>query len=174
MQVIILLCKLYRYINSKTFALCLAIPPKNNIVSEASYVYNLKGQKLIKNAKNGTLYQVFENLKLAVIQKLMKIPKLKNSNATFLVIFKHCESSDLLKNRVFKSGNTFSWIIPTDNRFEIRSMEATLEAFRYRRGVFLVLDQLLLPGKHEYVEVKTVEDGWSVINRMQVTCFSLN
>jgi len=55
-----------------------------------------------------------------------------------------------------------------DNRFEIRSMEATLEAFRYRRGVFLVLDQLLLPGKHEYVEVKTVEDGWSVINRMQV------
>ena len=111
---------------------------------------------------------------LLKVQKWMKMPKLKNSNATFLVIFKHCESSDVLKNRVFKSGNTFSWIIPTDNRFEIRSMEATLEAFRYRRGVFLVLDQLLLPGKHEYVEVKTVEDGWSVINRMQVTCFSLN
>ena len=121
------------------------------------------------------IWRVFENLKLAVKkcyqtgQKWQKI-----SNATFLVIFKHCESSDVLKNRVFKSGNTFSWIIPTDNRFEIRSMEATLEAFRYRRGVFLVLDQLLLPGKHEYVEVKTVEDGWSVINRMQVTCFSLN
>lgn len=51
-------------------------------------------------------------------------------------------------------------------------MDATLEAFRYKRGVFLVLDQLLLPGKHEYVEVKTVEDGWSVINKMQVCIFS--
>ena len=39
-----------------------------NIASEASYVYNLSGQKLIKNAKNGPFWRVFENLKLAVKQ----------------------------------------------------------------------------------------------------------
>ena len=39
-----------------------------NIVSEASYVYILSGQKLIKNAKNGPFWRVFENLKLAVKQ----------------------------------------------------------------------------------------------------------
>ena len=39
-----------------------------NIASEASYVYILSGQKLIKNAKNGPFWWVFENLKLAVKQ----------------------------------------------------------------------------------------------------------
>ena len=39
-----------------------------NIASEASYVYNLSGKKLIKNAKNGPFWRVFENLKLAVKQ----------------------------------------------------------------------------------------------------------
>ena len=34
--------------------------------SQASYVYNLSGQKLIKNSKNGLFCQFFENLKLAV------------------------------------------------------------------------------------------------------------
>ena len=38
------------------------------IASEASYVYILSGQKLIKNAKNGPIWPVFENLKLAVKQ----------------------------------------------------------------------------------------------------------
>ena len=37
-----------------------------NIASEASYVYILSGQKLIKNAKNVSFWRVFENLKLAV------------------------------------------------------------------------------------------------------------
>ena len=37
-----------------------------NIVSEASYVYILSGQKLIRNAKNGPIWRVFEKLKLAV------------------------------------------------------------------------------------------------------------
>ena len=37
-----------------------------NTASEASYVYILSGQKLIKNAKNGQFWRVFENLKLAV------------------------------------------------------------------------------------------------------------
>ena len=36
-----------------------------NIASEASYVYILSGQKLIKN---GPFWRVFENLKLAVKQ----------------------------------------------------------------------------------------------------------
>ena len=39
-----------------------------NIASEASYVYILSEQKLIKNAKNGPFWRVFENLKLAVKQ----------------------------------------------------------------------------------------------------------
>ena len=49
---------------------CLKIFPKVvfNIASEASYVYILRGQKLIKNAKNGSIWRVFENMKLAVKQ----------------------------------------------------------------------------------------------------------
>ena len=39
-----------------------------NIASEASYVYILSGQKLIKNAKNGPFWRLFEKLKLAVKQ----------------------------------------------------------------------------------------------------------
>ena len=44
-----------------------------------------------------------------------------------------------------------------------------LEAFNYSRGKFLVLDQVKLPQKHEYVEVKTVKDGWEVINSMKAS-----
>ena len=46
---------------------CLKITEKVSfsIESEASYVYILSGQKLIKNAKNGAFWRVFENLKLA-------------------------------------------------------------------------------------------------------------
>ena len=49
---------------------CLKITEKVsfNIASEASYVYILSGQKLIKNAKNRPFGRVFENLKLAVKQ----------------------------------------------------------------------------------------------------------
>ena len=43
-----------------------------------------------------------------------------------------------------------------------------LEAFKYKRGELLVLDQVKLPHCHEYIEVKTTEDGWQVINKMQV------
>ena len=50
--------------------LCLKITEKVpfNIASEASYVYILSGQRLIKNAQNGPFWRVFENLKLAVKQ----------------------------------------------------------------------------------------------------------
>ena len=40
----------------------------STFASEASYVYILSGQKLIKNAKNDPFWRVFENLKLAVKQ----------------------------------------------------------------------------------------------------------
>ena len=46
-----------------------------NIASEASYVYILNGQKFNKDAK--------------LVQS--KMPKVKKSNATFWVIFKHCD-----------------------------------------------------------------------------------
>ena len=58
----------YKYV--VYWARCLKITEKVsfNIASEASYVYILSGQKLIKNTKNGPFWRVFENLKLAVIQ----------------------------------------------------------------------------------------------------------
>ena len=37
-----------------------------NIASKASYVHILSGQKFAKNAKNGQIWRVFENLKLEV------------------------------------------------------------------------------------------------------------
>ena len=45
-----------------TLPRCLKITEKVsfNIVSEASYVYILSGQKLTKNAKNGPFWRVFE------------------------------------------------------------------------------------------------------------------
>ena len=51
-------------------AQCLKITEKVsfNIASEASYVYILSGQKLIKNAQNGPFWRVFEILRLAVKQ----------------------------------------------------------------------------------------------------------
>ena len=49
---------------------CLKIVQKVsfNIASKASYVYILSGQKFIKNAKNCSLWRVFESLKLEVKQ----------------------------------------------------------------------------------------------------------
>ena len=38
------------------------------IASEAIYVYILRGQKFVKNAENGPIWRLFENLKLAVKQ----------------------------------------------------------------------------------------------------------
>ena len=51
-------------------ARCLKITDKVSLnnASEASYVYIVGGQKLIKNAKNGQFWRVFENLKLAAKQ----------------------------------------------------------------------------------------------------------
>lgn len=43
-----------------------------------------------------------------------------------------------------------------------------LESIRYSKGQLNILDQLLLPTRHEYISVNGVEDGWKVINRMQV------
>ena len=51
-------------------AQCLKITEKVsfNNASEAIYVCILSGQKLIKNAKNGPFWRVFEKMKLAVKQ----------------------------------------------------------------------------------------------------------
>ena len=59
------LCTYYNKIHPIiTIAQCLKMA-KSLIVSEASYVYILSGQKFIKN---GSFWQVFENLKRAVKQ----------------------------------------------------------------------------------------------------------
>ena len=70
-------CDISRKENTKTqkkrksmilnIAQCLKITEKVSF-NIASYVYILSGQKLIKNAKNGPIRRVFENLKLAVKQ----------------------------------------------------------------------------------------------------------
>ncbi|KAL0882215.1 hypothetical protein ABMA27_000757 [Loxostege sticticalis] len=44
----------------------------------------------------------------------------------------------------------------------------SLESIRYKRGNLEILDQLLLPLQTRYVKVQGVEDGWKVINKMQV------
>ena len=58
--------KLLIHIAKSTHCLKIAQKFAFNIASEASYVYMLSGQKFIKNTKNGQLWRVFENLKLAV------------------------------------------------------------------------------------------------------------
>lgn len=44
----------------------------------------------------------------------------------------------------------------------------TLQAIKWEDGKLEVLDQILLPAISRYVSVKGVEDGWKVINSMQV------
>lgn len=45
----------------------------------------------------------------------------------------------------------------------------TLRAIKYESGNLEILDQLLLPAQSKYVKVRGVEDGWKVINKMQVS-----
>ena len=56
------------YVGTCKYTRCLKITEKVsfNIASEASYLYILSGQKLIKNGKDGPFWRVFGNLKLAV------------------------------------------------------------------------------------------------------------
>lgn len=49
----------------------------------------------------------------------------------------------------------------------------SLESIRYKRGSLEILDQLLLPIQTRYVKVQGVEDGWRVINKMQVSTLYL-
>lgn len=46
-----------------------------------------------------------------------------------------------------------------------------LQSIRYEPGKLEILDQLLLPVQSKYVNVRGVEDGWRVINKMQVSWF---
>jgi methylthioribose-1-phosphate isomerase len=44
----------------------------------------------------------------------------------------------------------------------------TLEAIRYSSGKLEILDQLLLPHKTQYIEIRSTKDGWQAIRDMQV------
>ncbi|XP_003700639.2 methylthioribose-1-phosphate isomerase isoform X1 [Megachile rotundata] len=44
----------------------------------------------------------------------------------------------------------------------------TLQAIKWENGRLEILDQILLPAISRYIPVKGVEDGWKVINNMQV------
>lgn len=52
----------------------------------------------------------------------------------------------------------------------------SLQSIKYKDGNLEILDQLLLPVQSKYLSVKGVEDGWKVINKMQVinVSFQLN
>ncbi|KAK4882068.1 hypothetical protein RN001_005387 [Aquatica leii] len=43
-----------------------------------------------------------------------------------------------------------------------------LQSIKYENNCLTILDQLLLPGESKYIVVQNVEDGWQVINKMQV------
>lgn len=45
----------------------------------------------------------------------------------------------------------------------------SLKAIKYENNSLEILDQLLLPAQIKYIPVKGVEDGWKVINKMQVS-----
>ncbi|XP_043795116.1 methylthioribose-1-phosphate isomerase isoform X3 [Apis laboriosa] len=44
----------------------------------------------------------------------------------------------------------------------------TLQAIKWENGKLEILDQILLPAMSRYISVRGVEDGWKVINNMQV------
>lgn len=50
-----------------------------------------------------------------------------------------------------------------------------LQSIKYNSETYEleILDQLLLPEHIKYLKIKGVEDGWSVINKMQV-CLHVN
>ena len=39
---------------------------------------------------------------------------------------------------------------------------------RYEDDRLMILDQTLLPGEERYIEIKTKEDIWKAINKLQV------
>ena len=43
-----------------------------------------------------------------------------------------------------------------------------LQSIKYERGSLHVLNQLLLPGNTEYIDVKDTRDGWDLIKKMKV------
>lgn len=45
----------------------------------------------------------------------------------------------------------------------------TLQAIKYENYTLHILNQLDLPKESKYIKVNGVEDGWKVINKMQVT-----
>ena len=49
----------------------------------------------------------------------------------------------------------------------------TLEAIKYCNGKVEILDQLLLPHETKYIPVNNTEDGWNVIQKMQVKKWSI-
>lgn len=45
----------------------------------------------------------------------------------------------------------------------------SLRAIKYENGNLEILDQLLLPAQSKFIQIKGVEDGWRVVNKMQVS-----
>ena len=86
-----------------------------NIASEASYVYIFSGQKFVKNAKDGPIWRVFQNLKFAVKQSYQtrskidgnaKMPKFKCENlGDFQTL---CHRVTFIKNVVLTSTKTLT------------------------------------------------------------------
>ena len=58
-------------------------------------------------------------------------------------------------------------------RFIVKSFASeakmSLLAIKYKRGHLEILNQLLLPHKSVYEEIRGVEDGWQAIKAMKVS-----
>ena len=108
-----------------------------HIVSQASYVYILSGQKFIKNTKNGPFWLVFENLKFAVKQcyqighfnrtkisgkclKLLKMSHLSFSILEFSIIFCLIKI-DLSGNSVWLQTSGFQKLIKMNHIWHFQS-----------------------------------------------------
>jgi hypothetical protein len=46
----------------------------------------------------------------------------------------------------------------------------TLEAIKYSKGSLSLLDQLKLPFHFEYLQIRTCEEAWDAIKKMNVGC----
>lgn len=99
---------------------CLKITKKTHITLRAklaTFTFRVAKSLSKKNAKNGHIWRVFENLKFLVKQSYQTgqdkklVENLKNSNATFLEILKHCVSPVFHAIAFFLTKKTFPLVI---------------------------------------------------------------
>ena len=77
-----------------------------NMASEASYIYILSGQKLLKKVKNSQFWRVFENLSTGCSQTVLPDRSLLIKNVSFEVYWIFAFSTNFCHIKNDMSGNT--------------------------------------------------------------------